>query len=92
MLYLENSFIPGVFAPERLETLKLLSTQIAYIKKLESYLQDDIGDIDNGDGEAYHCPIVSLTERETEILKLIAAGMSNKEIAERLEMTIKIIY
>ena len=96
MLYFENSFIPGVFTPDRLESLKLLSTQIAYVKRLQSYLKKD-----SVKDEKKSCSniIDPLTERETEVLNLIAEGMSNKEIADCLNISvntvkgyIKIIY
>ncbi len=88
VLYLENSLMPGVFAHGRLEVLKLLSTQVAFIKKLQSYLEEDTV---KSKGEAHSQLIELLTERETEVLKLIAAGMSNKEIADRLEMAVNTV-
>lgn len=88
VLYLENSLISGVFAPDKLEVLKLLSTQVVFIKKLQSYLGEDT--IKNED-EGHSYLIEPLTERETEVLNLIAAGMSNKEIADRLEMTVNTV-
>lgn len=91
VLYFENSFLPGAFTPERLESLKLLSAQIAYIKILQSYLKEDAGDNGRTDGETQYYYIDSLTERETEVLQLIAAGMSNKEIAEELDMTVNTV-
>jgi len=91
VLYLENSFIPGAFTPEKLATLKLLSTQIAYVQKLQSYLQEYQGNTDNAYCEIANASIAPLTERETEVLQLIAAGLSNKEIAERLDMTVNTV-
>ncbi|MGB4465734.1 MAG: response regulator transcription factor [Eubacteriales bacterium] len=35
--------------------------------------------------------IEPLTERETEVLNLIAEGMSNKEIANKLEITLNTV-
>ncbi|MGI6777016.1 MAG: helix-turn-helix transcriptional regulator [Acetivibrionales bacterium] len=88
VLYLENSLMPGVFAADQLEVLKLLSTQVVFIKKLQSYLEED--NIKTKD-EAYSYLIETLTERETEVLTLISVGMSNKEIADRLEMTVNTV-
>jgi DNA-binding NarL/FixJ family response regulator len=34
---------------------------------------------------------VSLSERESEVLRLIAAGYSNKEIAAQLELSVKTV-
>jgi DNA-binding CsgD family transcriptional regulator/GAF domain-containing protein len=89
VLYLENSLMTGVFTPARLEVLKLLSTQMAYVKALQAYLEEGPAEMNGG----AHMPLTEpLTEREVEVLKLIAAaGMSNKEIAESLELTINTV-
>lgn len=81
VLYLENTLMAGVFTEDRLETLKLLASQMAYIKKLQSYLIEDAASVAPPLAEP-------LTDRETEVLELIAAGMSNKEIAGRLGVSI----
>lgn len=88
VLYLENSLMPGVFAPDQLEMLKLLSTQVVFIKKLQLFLEEDTM---RSEEEAYSYLIEPLTERETEVLNLVAKGMSNKEIADRLEITINTV-
>ncbi|NSW90688.1 MAG: AAA family ATPase [Firmicutes bacterium] len=88
VLYFENSLLPGVFTPDRLEALKLLSTQVACVKKLQSYLEENTV---KAEEEAYPYLIDPLTERETEVLNLIVEGMSNKEIADRLEITINTV-
>jgi len=88
ILYFENSYIPGVFSHDRLESLKLLSTQMAYVKRLQSYLtKDSIKDEEKADQTL----IDPLTERETEVLNLIAEGMSNKEIADCLNITVNTV-
>lgn len=88
VLYLENSLVSRAFTHDRLEALKFLSTQIAYVKKLWSYLEEDTDRFKEG---IYPYLIDPLTERETEVLKLIADGMSNKEISEKLEITINTV-
>lgn len=88
ILYFENSLISGVFTPDRLKALRILSTQLAYVKKLQSYLNENTG---KNRGGIYPYFIDPLTARETEVIKLIAAGHSNKEIAERLEMTVNTV-
>jgi DNA-binding NarL/FixJ family response regulator len=42
-------------------------------------------------GRKTHATGVSLSEREAEVLRLIAAGYSNKEIAAQLELSVKTI-
>ena len=69
VLYLENQFLPGVFTPQRLDTVKLLSNHIAYAKKLQDYISED--SVKSGEAE-YAGLIEHLTERETEVLKLVA--------------------
>ena len=87
VLYLENNFLPGVFAPARLEAVKLLSAQIAYAKKLQDYIAEEPADDSTG-----HSGIVEyLTDRETEVLELIAEGLSNMEISEKLHMSVNTV-
>ncbi|WP_094603994.1 Serine/threonine-protein kinase PknD [Sporomusa silvacetica DSM 10669] len=89
VLYLENSLLPGVFTPDRLEVLQLLASQMAYVQKLQSFFAEDKN---TGAKTALPPPPVApLTERELEILNLIAAGMSNKEIGQVLYLTINTI-
>ena len=88
VLYLENSLMSGVFTPDRLETLKFLSTQIAYVQKLQWFLEEEaVG----AGGETLQPPVAPLTEREQEVLSLIAAGMSNKEIALELNVSVNTV-
>ena len=84
VLYLENSFLEGVFTEERVELLKLLSNQTVFAKVIKKLLERD-----NSESMDEKCPAgtVSLTGREVEILKLISKGLSNSEIAEGLGVT-----
>jgi len=88
VLYLENSFMSGVFTEERIELLELLSGQMMYVNALQAFLERDRSGTKD---PACMPPADSLTEREKEVLGLIAAGLSNKEIAERLEMTVNTV-
>lgn len=88
VLYFENSLVPGVFSAELLESLKLLVVQIAYVEKMQSHL-DESAVVKTAEALPYH--IDPLTEREMEVLKLIAEGMSNKEIADHLHITINTV-
>ena len=88
VLYFENSWMPGVFAPEHLDSLKLFSAQIACVEKIHSYLVRG-SDRQMKDLSSYY--IDPLTEREMEVLRLIDEGMSNHEIAENLNITINTV-
>jgi len=88
VLYLENSLMAGVFTPDRLELLKLLSRQMAYVQKLQSFLERDNSSIQH---ETTPPLIEPLTERELDVLNLIAEGMSNKEIALGLYLTVNTV-
>lgn len=43
------------------------------------------------DDEEHDAAVASLSERETEVLKLLALGHSNKEIAEKLYLSVKTV-
>ncbi|HPZ22026.1 MAG TPA: AAA family ATPase [Bacillota bacterium] len=95
VLYLENSQMAGVFSTGPQEILKMLTTQIACTTALRGSMATE-GKVP-ADASLYMAD--PLTSRETEVLNLIAQGMSNKEIAAELGITIntvkgyiKIIY
>ena len=44
-----------------------------------------------GRADKVHQPVATLSEREAEVLRLIAAGYSNKEIAGRLTLSVKTV-
>lgn len=80
VLYLENHRDEGAFTDERMRKLKLLSEQLVTVKKLLNYLE--------GEQEAEPSRLAEpLTGRETDVLRLIAAGLSNKEISEKLNLS-----
>lgn len=85
ILYLGNSNIYGIFNKDRIELLTLLANQMVY----EKLLNDLISNKDSGaiDGK----PDDPLTERENEVLRHIASGLSNKEIADSLDMTLNTV-
>ncbi len=88
LLYLENGKTAGVFTPERIEILKLLSAQIACVQKIQTYLQKDVANTSNSNSLYYLDP---LTDREIDVIILIAEGMSNKEIADALDITVNTV-
>jgi predicted ATPase/DNA-binding CsgD family transcriptional regulator len=88
VLYFENSFMTGVFTQELLEALKRLAICIGCSKKIQLYLEDS--GYNNEVGVSQYL-IDPLTERETEVLRLIAEGMSNMEIADKLDITINTV-
>ncbi|WP_214659157.1 AAA family ATPase [Candidatus Formimonas warabiya] len=88
VLYLENSLMTGVFTPDRLETVKYLSTQMACLQAVEMIFTGD----HTGIQSTGQPPLVEfLTDREGEVADLIAAGLSNKEISERLHLTVNTV-
>jgi len=88
VLYLENSDMPGVFTEQRLEPLRLLAGQMVYAKALQRFIERD--ELDTK-GFLGLMPVDTLTDREMEVLKMMSKGMSNKEIAEGLEMTVNTV-
>ncbi|MED4730546.1 protein kinase [Aneurinibacillus migulanus] len=82
ILYLENNLTRGAFAFDSHEVLHMLASQAFYVKKQRSSLK---GARRLKDSEYILSPSANLlTERELEIVRLMAAGLSNKEIAARL--------
>ncbi|MGE5542631.1 MAG: helix-turn-helix transcriptional regulator [Bacillota bacterium] len=88
VLYLENSLMRGVFTEARVDVSKILLSQMLYAKTLKPFLEKGAMSTDSRDRP----PLVEpLSEREVEVLRLIAAGLSNGEIAGRLEMSVNTV-
>ena len=72
----------------RFWTLKLLTAQLACVEKfIPIFRRTQI----RAEKMRPHISFEPLTEREMEVLYLIAEGMSNKEIADRLNITINTV-
>lgn len=85
VLYLENRLAGGLFAADRLAVLLAMASQGLMLCVLQSspspvYAESEAED----DFPAPGLMDEPLTERELEVLALLAAGLSNKEIADRL--------
>ena len=85
VLYLENSRMSGVFSARSREALKILAVQLASTGALQRHVEGTAGNA------ADACLAEPLTARETEVLELIARGMSNKEIADQLGITLNTV-
>lgn len=87
VLYLENNRDEGAFASVQMGQLELLSEQLVTVKKLQAYLEGNANMATRIGGTLTE----PLTGREAQVLRLIASGMSNKEIADTLQLTVNTV-
>jgi len=96
VLYLENTRIPDVFSGRIVSDLEALVKNFAYVALFEQPSEavwkvwtagKEAGASEAGPSIKPAEPISALSDRETEVLRAIAAGHSNKEIAALLAIT-----
>ncbi|MGE5614934.1 MAG: AAA family ATPase [Bacillota bacterium] len=88
VLYLESNIMTGIFNEERIELLKFLASQMIYARAMQVFLEHHVPET-SGEVSLYQAD--SLTDKEMEVLRLIASGLLNREIAERLGMTLNTV-
>lgn len=90
VLYLENKLASGVFAYDRLTVLQAMASNGILFCMLQNTAEHTIKDPGAAEEAASLSAIMEepLTERELEVLSLLAAGLSNKEIADQLIIAI----
>ncbi|HEY0983994.1 response regulator [Schlesneria sp. T3-172] len=75
-------------ADELIRAIRSVSQGIRY---LDPSILDELVGMTEFDKSTQQKPEVALSERETEVLKLIAQGLTNKEIAARLDISVKTV-
>lgn len=87
LLYLENSRRSRTFANDSIATIRILASQALFVWKLYGSFGDmPVSPIAPNEPKEEHS-MDALTDRELEVLNLMASGMTNKEIAYQLGVT-----
>ncbi|WP_379162682.1 AAA family ATPase [Paenibacillus sp. sgz5001063] len=90
VLYLENKLASGVFAYDRLSVLQAMASNGILFCMLQNTAGQSIHNPEADEEAASYSTLMEepLTDRELEVLSLLAAGLSNKEIADQLIIAI----
>ncbi|MCU6710517.1 AAA family ATPase [Paenibacillus sp. J5C_2022] len=87
VLYLENHFTTHAFRSECLAILDLLFARLAYMGLHRTPQGDVLAEMKTSVASSQEEGNEPLTSRELEVLRLMAEGLSNKEIGRRLTIT-----
>lgn len=86
VLYLENNLLPATFSTAGLNVLRNLLFQAVHLKKMLDQLEEIIGRAKKTAPKTMQKLLSPLSDRELEVLRLMAGGLSNQEIAARLKL------
>ncbi|ASS74028.1 hypothetical protein CIG75_02880 [Tumebacillus algifaecis] len=88
LLYLENTQVTGVFTETTRNVLELMITRMTYLRVLSGTTAEAGGEVPFPVVQPEPQALIEpLTNRETEILIALSEGLSNREIAERFNIT-----
>ncbi|WP_284646278.1 AAA family ATPase [Paenibacillus silviterrae] len=88
VLFLEDNGRQRHFTDHCIETVRILASQALFVCKLTGPFEDSSVSAKVPGGKPGEQTVDSLTERELEVLNLMASGMTNKEIAFQLGVTV----
>jgi len=87
VLYLERPQASPPLTDRELDALSVLAAQTLFYTRLSTTLQAQMPAVSEKADKSVTGPLVPLSDREYEVLQLIAQGLSNKEIAAQLGVT-----
>jgi predicted ATPase/DNA-binding CsgD family transcriptional regulator/GAF domain-containing protein len=87
LLYLERQPASPPLSDRELDALAVLAAQMLFYTRLSTTLRAQTPAVSGKADKSVTGPFVPLSDREYEVLQLIAQGLSNKEIAAQLGVT-----